>query len=68
MHDEVSHLFDLQCYIPFFHNHLKLVLFLVKIINLPAIQRFVFFAILINHAYIFWQSANIVTYDSVTFL
>jgi hypothetical protein len=60
MHDEVSHLFDLQCYIPFFHNHLKLVLFLVKIINLPAIQRFVFFAILINHAY--------VTYDSVTFL
>jgi hypothetical protein len=42
-HDEVSHLFDLQCYIPFFHDHLKLVLFLVKIINPPAIQRFVFF-------------------------
>ena len=36
MHDEVSHLFDLQCYIPFFHDHLKLVLFLVKIINLPG--------------------------------
>ena len=43
MHDDVSHLFDLQCYIPFFHDHLKLVLFLVKIIILPAIQRFVFF-------------------------
>ncbi len=46
-YDEVIHLFDLQCYIqfPFFHDHLKLVLFSVKIINLPAIKRFVFFLV-----------------------